>query len=71
MRAARRRLVSLAMAVLAVGTLLYLVLVFPDEVRRMLPSAMPYAWVHIGLVAALIVLILSLVRHVRGLGSED
>ena len=71
MQAARRRLVTLAMSVLAVGALLYLVLVFPDTVRRILPDGMPYAWVHIGLLAVLILLILSLVRHVRGLGRDD
>jgi ubiquinone biosynthesis protein len=71
MQAARRRLVTLAMSVLAVGALLYLVLVFPDTVRRIIPDAMPYAWVHIGLLGLLIVLILSLVRHVRGLGRDD
>ena len=68
---ARRRLVSLGMAVLAVGALLYLVLVFPDDTRRLIPNGMPYTWVHLGLLALLVVLILSLIRHLRGLGRED
>lgn len=71
MQAARRRLVTLAMSVLAIGALLYLVLVFPATVRRIIPEGMPYAWVHIGLLMVLILLILTLVRHVRGLGRED
>jgi predicted unusual protein kinase regulating ubiquinone biosynthesis (AarF/ABC1/UbiB family) len=68
---ARRRLVTLGMAVLAVGALLYLVLVFPDDARRLIPREMPYTWVHLGLLVLLIVLILSLIRHLRGLGRED
>ncbi|HEV7603449.1 MAG TPA: AarF/UbiB family protein [Candidatus Limnocylindrales bacterium] len=71
MREARRRLVTLAMSVLAIGTLLYLVLVFPDQVRRLIPETMPYEWVHGGLVVILIMLILTLVRHVRSLGREE
>ena len=70
-RSARRRLVSLGMSVLVVGAILYLVLVFPDDTRRMLPSGMPYTWVHIGLLVVLLALILTLVRHLRGLGRDD
>jgi predicted unusual protein kinase regulating ubiquinone biosynthesis (AarF/ABC1/UbiB family) len=68
---ARRRLVSLGMAVLVAGALLYLVLVFPDDTRRILPKEMPYTWVHVGLLTLLVFLILTLVRHLRGLGRED
>ncbi len=71
MRTARRRLVALGMAVLLVGAALYLVLVFPDDTRRMLPAGMDYTWVHVGLLIFLVFLILTLINHVRGLGRED
>ena len=32
---------------------------------------MPYTWVHLGLLALLVVLIVTLIRHLRGLGRED
>jgi predicted unusual protein kinase regulating ubiquinone biosynthesis (AarF/ABC1/UbiB family) len=70
-RNARRRLVSLGMSVLLVGAGLYLVLAYPDDTRRILPAGMDYTWVHVGLLAALLLLIATLVRHVRGLGRED
>jgi ubiquinone biosynthesis protein len=70
-RNARRRLVSLAGSVLVVGALLYLVLAFPDDTRRILPADMPYSVVHFGLLIGLLVLIAVLIRHVRGLGGED
>ncbi|HYC06817.1 MAG TPA: AarF/UbiB family protein, partial [Candidatus Binatia bacterium] len=69
-RDARRRLVSLGISVLVVGALLYLVLVFPDDTRRMLPAGMQYTWVHLGLLAVLVLLIVTLVRHVRGIGRD-
>ena len=71
MQSARRRLVTLGMSVLLVGGLLYVVLVFPDDTRRVLPSGMPYTWVHVGLLIILVFLILTLIQHVRGLGRED
>jgi predicted unusual protein kinase regulating ubiquinone biosynthesis (AarF/ABC1/UbiB family) len=70
-RNARRRLVSLGMSVLVVGAVLYLVLAYPDDTRRMLPGGMDYTWVHLGLLAGLLILIVTLVRHVRGLGRDD
>ncbi len=71
MRSARRRLITLGMSVLVIGALLYLVLVFPDDTRRILPADMSYSWVHIGLLVILVFLILTLVQHIRGLGRED
>jgi ubiquinone biosynthesis protein len=68
---ARRRLVSLGVSVLAVGALLYLVLAYPDDTRRILPSGMPYTGVHLGLLLLLVVLIVTLVRHMSGLGRDD
>ena len=68
---ARRRLVSLAGAVLIAGGLLYVVLAYPDDTRRFLPADMPYSGVHYGLLVLVIVLIVLLVRHVRGLGGDD
>jgi ubiquinone biosynthesis protein len=70
-RNARRRLVSLGVSVFVVGAGLYLVLVFPDDTRRFLPSGMPYTWVHLGLLALLLLLIVTLVRHMRGLSRDD
>jgi ubiquinone biosynthesis protein len=71
MQSARRGLIRLGMSVLTVGALLYLVLVFPDDTRRVLPREMPYTWVHVGLLVVLVFLILTLIRHIRGLGRED
>jgi hypothetical protein len=68
---ARRRLVRLGLSVLAVGALLYLVLAYPTETRSMLPREMPYSWVHVGLLALLLTLIVLLVRHLRRLGPDD
>ncbi len=67
---ARRRLVSLAGSVLVAGALLYVVLAYPDDTRRMLPSDM-YGGVHYGLLALVVVLIVLLVRHMRGLSGDD
>jgi hypothetical protein len=53
-----------------VGGLLYLVLVFPDDTRRMLPAGMQYTWVHLGLLVVLVLLIVTLIRHVRGIGRD-
>jgi hypothetical protein len=70
MRSARRGLIRLGASVLAVGAVLYLVLVFPDDTRRILPKEVPYDWVNVGLVVVLLLLILTLIRYVRGLGDE-
>lgn len=70
-RAARRRLVTLGVSILLTGALLYLVLVLPDETRGALPDWMPYSWVHGGLLVLLVVLLLTLIQHVRGLGRDD
>jgi ubiquinone biosynthesis protein len=71
MQSARRGLIRLGMSVIVVGALLYLVLAFPDDTRRFLPTEMPYTWVHIGLLVLLVFLILTLIRYIRGLGRED
>ncbi len=70
-RSARRRLISLGASVLVVGAVLYVVLAFPGEVRGALPKEMPYTWVQIGLLVILVLLIVGLIRYVRGLGGED
>jgi ubiquinone biosynthesis protein len=70
MQSARRGLIRLGTSVVAVGAVLYLVLAFPDDTRRILPSGMPYTWVHVGLLVILVALILTLVRHVRRLGRD-
>ena len=45
MQSARRALVRLGGAALAIGALLYVVLAYPDDTRRMLPAGMP---IHVG-----------------------
>ncbi|MFL5756823.1 MAG: ABC1 kinase family protein [Chloroflexota bacterium] len=70
-RTARRRLVTLGALVLGVGTLLYLVLAYPDQARTIIPREMPYSLVHLGLLAILLVLVVSLVRHITRLDPED
>ena len=71
MRSARRGLIRLGASVLIVGAVLYLVLVFPDDTRRILPKEMPYDWVNVGLLVILLILIVTLIRYVRGLGDEE
>ena len=70
-RRVKQRLIGFGTAVLVVGALLYLVLVFPDDTRRILPREMDYTWVQLGLLAVLLVLIFNLVRNMRSIGSED
>lgn len=69
-RNARRRLVSLGVSILVIGGLLYAVLAFPDDTRRIVPREMPISWVHIGLLVVLVYLILTLIRHFRNLGRD-
>ena len=71
MRSARRALVRIGVAVLTVGAVLYLVMAYPDDTRRMLPAGVQYAWVQLGLLVLLIALIVWLVNFVRGLGRLD
>jgi ubiquinone biosynthesis protein len=70
-RRVTRRIISIGGAVLVVGAVLYLVLVFPDDTRRILPKGMDYTWVHLGLLAILLFLIVSLIRSMRGIGRVD
>jgi ubiquinone biosynthesis protein len=71
LQTARRRLVSLGLAVLVAGGALYFVLADPDGTRRLLPQGMPYSWVHGGLVIVLVFLVLTLVWQVRRFGRMD
>ena len=59
------------MSVLVIGALLYIVLAFPREVQETLPREMPYTWVQLGLLGILIILVVGLIRYIRGLGRED
>ena len=70
-RRARRRLISLGVAVLVVGLALYFVLAEPDETRRLLPAGTPYPMVHGGLVILLLLLIGSLILHLRQFGRQE
>ena len=73
-RRVKRRLIGFGTAVLVVGGLLYLVLVFPDDTRRMLPRELDYTWFQLGMLAVLLVLIVNLIRNMRsmgGPGAED
>jgi predicted unusual protein kinase regulating ubiquinone biosynthesis (AarF/ABC1/UbiB family) len=71
LRAARRRLVQLGVAALLVGAGLYVVMADPDGTRAALPEGVPYPIVHLGLLAALIVLVIAIVAHMRQLGGHD
>jgi predicted unusual protein kinase regulating ubiquinone biosynthesis (AarF/ABC1/UbiB family) len=71
LRRARRRLISLGGAVLFVGAILYFVLAEPDTTRRLLPPDMPYPMVHGGLLVLLLLLIASLVLHLRQFGRQE
>jgi predicted unusual protein kinase regulating ubiquinone biosynthesis (AarF/ABC1/UbiB family) len=70
-RRARRRLISLGVAVLAVGGALYFVLADPEDTRRLLPAGMPYPMVHGGLLILLLLLIGSLILHLRQFGRQQ
>ena len=71
MRAVRRRLVQLGIAVLAIGAVLYFVLSEPDETRRMLPREVDYSWVHYGLLVVLLILIVRIVFDMRRIDGDD
>jgi ubiquinone biosynthesis protein len=71
LRRARRRLISLGVSVLVVGAVLYFVMADPDGTRRLLPEGVSYPVVHGGLTILLVVLIGSLVLHLRQFGSQD
>jgi hypothetical protein len=68
-RQVKQRLIGFGAAVLVVGAVLYLVLVFPDETRRALPKEMDYTWFQLGLLAVLLVLIVNLIRNMRSMGG--
>src|SRR6478736_4045275 len=68
-RRVKQRLIGFGTAVLVVGGLLYLVLVFPDNTRQMLPRDVDYTWFQLGLLAVLLVLIVNLIRNMRRMGG--
>ena len=70
-RRVKRRLISFGTAVLVVGGVLYVVLVFPDDTRRILPKGMDYTWFQLGLLAVLLVLIVNLIRNMRSIGGDE
>ena len=51
--------------------MLYLVLVYPDDTRRILPKEMDYTWFQLGILAVLLVLIVNLIRDMRSIGTEE
>jgi hypothetical protein len=61
MTSMRRWAIRLIPASLAVGAALYVVLADPKDTRAALPKQIPYDWLKLGLLAILLVLILSLV----------
>ena len=65
------KLLDTVRALLVVGGLLYLVLVFPDDTRRIMPRELDYTWLQLGILAVLLVLIFNLIRNMRSIGSED
>jgi predicted unusual protein kinase regulating ubiquinone biosynthesis (AarF/ABC1/UbiB family) len=71
MQSARRALVRLGAAVLTIGAVLYLVMAYPDDTRRMLPAGIQYTWVQLGLLVLLVLLIVWIINFVRGLGRLD
>ena len=64
LEALRRRVLALG-AALVVGAALYVVLANPDGTRAVVPAQVPYTWVHLGLLALLVLLILSLALQGR------
>jgi predicted unusual protein kinase regulating ubiquinone biosynthesis (AarF/ABC1/UbiB family) len=70
-RRVTRRIITIGGAVLVVGAVLYLVLVFPDDTRRVLPKEMDYTWFQLGILAFLLFLIVTFIRNIRGIGRVD
>ena len=70
-RRVKQRLIGFGTAVLVVGGLLYVVLVFREDTEKLLPSEVDYTWFQLGLLAVLLVLIFNLVRNMRRMGPED
>ena len=70
-RRVKQRLIGFGTAVLVVGALLYLVLVFPDDTRRMLPKEMDYTWFQLGILTFLLFLIFNLIRNMRSMDSGE
>jgi predicted unusual protein kinase regulating ubiquinone biosynthesis (AarF/ABC1/UbiB family) len=70
-RRVTRRIISIGGAVLVVGAVLYLVLAFPDDTRRVLPKEMDYTWFQLGILALLLLLIVNFIRNMRSIGRED
>ena len=64
---AKRTIIRLGTAVLVVGGVLYLVLQFPDDTKRVMPVEGSYEWVNVGLLVLLLILIGSLINYVRRL----
>jgi predicted unusual protein kinase regulating ubiquinone biosynthesis (AarF/ABC1/UbiB family) len=64
-RAVRQRLVSLGIATIIVAVVLYFVLADPTDTQKMVPAGTPYTLLHFGLVALLILLVASVVQHLR------
>jgi predicted unusual protein kinase regulating ubiquinone biosynthesis (AarF/ABC1/UbiB family) len=67
----RRRVIGLGGAALVVGAALYVVLANPDGTRAVVPAQVPYTWVHLGLLALLLFLILSLALQGRQLSRAE
>jgi hypothetical protein len=62
--------VTLGVGILVIGAALYVVLAYPGDTERMLPREVPYPLVHYGLLALLIILVVSLVSNMRGMGDD-
>jgi hypothetical protein len=71
LRAARQRLIRLGATTLIVGVVLYFVLADRAGTTALLPDGVPYEWAHAGLAILLVLLIVSLVLHLRQFGSTD
>ncbi len=70
MRSLKRRLVSLGVALVAVGGFLYVVLAFRDETQQMLPREVPYPLLHAGLLVLLVILVVGVIQSMRGMGDD-
>jgi predicted unusual protein kinase regulating ubiquinone biosynthesis (AarF/ABC1/UbiB family) len=70
-RRVKQRLIGFGTAILVVGGLLYLVLAFREDTKKLLPPEVDYTWFQLGLLAVLLVLIFNLIRNMRRMGPED
>jgi predicted unusual protein kinase regulating ubiquinone biosynthesis (AarF/ABC1/UbiB family) len=66
----KQRLVAIGGLAVVVGATLYFVLADPEDARRFTPPGMPFEWLHLILLGALVLLLLGFIQNMREFGSS-